>query len=161
MGSVKVLVMSLVMVSVTSSHHSDQMNQGLKYQKSQFASKVKTKMLSNEIPSKNYFWPFQHCWPCRGSLWAIGAERQPANWQNGQLSENRRYPKLTQQMGKIYIWVQRKKKQFVLAKNGPWHPPQSPQCNAVNTNKLFVWCPVIVVTKFLNDVLKKYSKYQY
>ena len=39
MGSVKVLVMSLVMVSVTSSHHSNQMYQGLESQKSRFASK--------------------------------------------------------------------------------------------------------------------------
>ena len=33
------------------------------------------------------------------SLWAIGAEKQPAKQPNGHLLENRRYPELPQDMG--------------------------------------------------------------
>ena len=48
----------------------------------------KTRIIFNESPQKNYFWPFLHFWPCQGSLWAIGAKKRPAERPNGHLPEN-------------------------------------------------------------------------
>ena len=38
----------------------------------------KTGKLFNESPQKNDFQPFFHFWPCQVPLWAVGAEKQPA-----------------------------------------------------------------------------------
>ena len=42
----------------------------------------------------------------KGPLWAIGAEKRPAERPNGRLPENRRYPELPQDMGDLWShWV--------------------------------------------------------
>ena len=43
----------------------------------------------------------QHFWAPRRPLWAIGAEKRPAERPNGQLPENQRYPELPQDMGDL------------------------------------------------------------
>ena len=48
---------------------------------------------------RNDFEPKQHFWAQKGPLWAIGAEKRPAERPNGHLPENRRYPELPQDMG--------------------------------------------------------------
>ena len=40
-----------------------------------------------------------HFWAQKGPLWAIGAEKRPAERPNGHLPENQRYPELPQDMG--------------------------------------------------------------
>ena len=48
----------------------------------------------------------QHFWAQKGTLWAIGAEKWPAERPNGHLPENRRYPELPQDMGDLWShWV--------------------------------------------------------
>ena len=43
----------------------------------------------------------QHFWAQKGPLWAIGAEKRPAERPNGHLPENRSYPELPQDMGDL------------------------------------------------------------
>ena len=43
----------------------------------------------------------QHFWAPKGPLWAIGATKRPAEWPNGHLPENRRYPELPQDMEEL------------------------------------------------------------
>ena len=43
----------------------------------------------------------QHFWAQKGPLWAIGAEKRPAERPNGHLPENQRYPELPQDMGML------------------------------------------------------------
>ena len=38
-------------------------------------------------------------WAQKGALWAIGAEKRPAERPNDHLPENQRYPELPQDMG--------------------------------------------------------------
>ena len=40
----------------------------------------------------------QHLWAQKGPLWAIGAEKRPAERPNGHLPENESYPELPQDM---------------------------------------------------------------
>ena len=37
----------------------------------------------------------------KGPFWAIGARKRPAEQPNGHVTENRRYPELPQNMGKL------------------------------------------------------------
>ena len=43
----------------------------------------------------------QHFWAQKGLLWAIGAEKRPAEWPNHHLPENQSYPELPQDMGDL------------------------------------------------------------
>ena len=40
-------------------------------------------MLFSLSPKKMDVWPFLHCWPCQGSLSAIGAKKRPVDRPNG------------------------------------------------------------------------------
>ena len=40
-------------------------------------------------------------WPQKEPFWAFGARKRPAEQPNGHLPENRRYPKLPQDMGNL------------------------------------------------------------
>ena len=40
--------------------------------------------------------------------------------------------------------------------NGPWRPPRRPPYNRFNTKILPFWCPVMIVTKNMDDVTKKW-----
>jgi hypothetical protein len=40
-------------------------------------------------------------WAQKGALWAIGAEKRPAERPNGHLPENQSYPELPQDMGDL------------------------------------------------------------
>merc|ERR1712037_17019 len=48
------------------------------------------------------------------------------------------------------------KKEDFRAKNGPRRPPRGPPCNGVNTKMLSFCCPVMMVTKNLDDFRKKW-----
>ena len=43
----------------------------------------------------------QRFWAQKGPLWAIGAEKRPAERPNGHLPENQWYPELPQDMGML------------------------------------------------------------
>ena len=44
----------------------------------------------------------QHFWTPKGPLWAIGAQKRPAERPNRHLPENQRYPELPQDMGDMW-----------------------------------------------------------
>ena len=48
------------------------------------------------------------------------------------------------------------KNEYLRAKNGPWRPPRLPLCNRFNTKTLPFWCPIMKVTKKLDDITKKW-----
>ena len=50
---------------------------------------------------KNDFGPKTALLGPKGPLWAIGAEKRPAERPNSNLPENRRYPELPQDMGNL------------------------------------------------------------
>ena len=56
------------------------------------------------------------------------------------------------------IWVQRKKMQICCPKfvqNWSWWLPKSPPCNAIDTNKLSFWCPVMMEPKLFAAASEK------
>lgn len=67
----------------------------------------KTALILKDVQKKNWFRAKkQHSWAQKGPLWAIEAMKRPAEWPNGHLPENRSYPELPQDIGKLWShWV--------------------------------------------------------
>ena len=59
-------------------------------------------------------WPLHSLFAQKGPFWAIGARKRLAEQPNGHVTENRRYPELPQDMGKLwsdrveFVWGQKK-----------------------------------------------------
>ena len=114
------------------------------------------------------FGHFLYFWPCQGPLWAIGAEKQPAERPNGHLLENWRYPKLPQDirdLGSHWVgsawpqklvakWLWLCNKCILPGQKWAWRSPQSSPYNKVNTRMLSFWCPSMMVTTNLVDFQK-------